>query len=235
PAGQPTLLSLRQVAPGRYEAVFTPEQEGAYLLAVRGSNADSTLTVDQTTGWVMSYSAEYDRTAAIDGAAVLQDVAELTGGASVEESPDLSFNHNLRSVPSGTPLAPWLLLIDLLLLPIDIAVRRLIITATDIQRLRQWASRRAAVPTASERITTLMEAKQRGRQRAEEPAPSTVSTLRARRDRAPSPSRSSEPRPASPTEPPAQPRPSSPPPAASPGGNVAGELLKKRRERRSDE
>ncbi len=235
PAGQPALINLRQVAPGRYEAVFTPEQEGAYLLALRGSSADSALTVDQTTGWVMSYSAEYDRTSAVDGAAVLQDVAELTGGISVQDSPDLSFNHNLRSVPSGTPLAPWLLLIALLLLPVDIAVRRLIITTTDIQRLRQWASRRAAVPVASERIAALLQAKQRGRQRAEEPAPSTVSALRARRDRAPAPAPPAEPRPISPTEPPAQSRPSIPPPAASPGGNIAGELLKKRKERRTDE
>lgn len=235
PAGQPALLNLRQVAPGRYEAVFTPEQEGAYLLAVRGTNPDSTLTVDQTTGWVMSYSAEYDRAAAIDGAALLRDIAQLTGGTSVEESPALSFNHNLRSVLSGTPLSPWLLLAALLLLPIDIAVRRLIITATDIQRLRQWASRRAVIPTASERMTTLLEAKQRGRQRAEEPAPSAISALRASRDRTAASTRQAEPRPASPAQQPSPPRPSVSPPAASPGGNVAGELLKKRRERRSDE
>ena len=43
-----------------------------------------------------------------------------------------------------TPLAPLLLLIALLLLPFDVAVRRLLVTRSDLARLRAAISRRGA-------------------------------------------------------------------------------------------
>ncbi len=59
PRSQAAVLPLRQVAPGCYEAIFTPTDEGAYILHVQGSGRldGETLTFDLTTGWVMAYSA----------------------------------------------------------------------------------------------------------------------------------------------------------------------------------
>ncbi|MBL8163635.1 MAG: VWA domain-containing protein, partial [Anaerolineae bacterium] len=231
PEADASLLTLRQVAPGRYEGVFTPENEGAYILQVRGGDGDE-LAVDQTTGWVMSYSSEYDRGSIADGTTLLQSLAELTGGGSLQEDPGAAFNHNLVSLPTSAPIWPWLTLVALLLLPVDIAVRRLIITRSDLQRLRAWVLRGSdAAAATSERMTSLIGAKERGRQRAEESASTgTVAALRARRG-----SRSetgTEPPAPAPTSAPDKPRyePTPTKPAAS-DGNVAGQLLKRRKER----
>jgi hypothetical protein len=79
-----------------------------------------------------------------------------------------------------------------------------------------------------------MGAKERGRQRAEEIAgsPGTIGTLRARRDQSRSesaPPPAGDGQPAVPDKP--QYAPSHKKPAPAPEGNVAGELLKKRKER----
>lgn len=232
PEAQPTLLDLQQVAPGRYEATFSSNMEGAYLLAVRSTD-DEQATINQTTGWVMSYSAEYDRNNRGDGNALLADLATLTGGQSLKDTPEGVFAHNLSAVAAGTPIWQVLLLSALILLPFDIAVRRLIVTRGDLQRLREFIFRENQAVTSSERMTTLMDAKQRGRQRAEEISSSgTVSNLQARKEQAREnlATSSSELKPA---PAPVDEQPASPPAntQATEDGNVAGALLKKRRER----
>ncbi len=234
PQASPTLLNLLQVAPGRYEATFAPGQEGAYILNVRGEQGEQTLT--QTTGWVMSYSSEYDIGGRGDGAALLNDIAGLTGGRSLADEPALAFDHTVDARAASTPVWPWLLLGAMLLLPFDVAVRRLIITRSDWQRLRRYLGGQRGAEATSERIATLLGAKERGRQMAEESgatAPGTVGNLRVRRDQARSAS-------AAPTAgesgqaPEAEKPRYTPPPKptqAPPSGNVAGELLKKRKGR----
>lgn len=236
PLSQAALMPLRQVAPGRYEATFKPENEGAYILHVSGTGqGDTPVAVDQTSGWVMSYSAEYDLSNQGDGAVLMSSLASLTGGRSLKDDPALAFTHNLTAQAAATPIWPWFLLAALLLLPFDIAVRRLVVTRTDLQRLRQALFGRTTVEATSERISTLLGAKERGRQRAEESG-STVSALRARRDS----SREQRP-PVGGTDSPDADKPrfmptNRPPSAAAPtpDSNVAGQLLKKRKEREGD-
>jgi hypothetical protein len=239
PELEAVLLPLQQVAPGRYEATFTPGVEGAYILHVAGTGTDEdeALALDLTTGWVMSYSSEYNVQGQQEDAAILMDsLATLTRGRSLRNNAGEVFAHNLTAQAATTPIWPWLLLAALLLLPFDIAVRRLVVTRTDLQRAWQavFGRARAAAEGPSERLSTLMTAKERGRQRAEESgeaATGTVGALRARRDQAraetavpPAPSsgekqgdgkprytRSAEARP------------------QAPSGNIAGQLLKRRR------
>jgi hypothetical protein len=45
PDGNAIPVTLQQVAPGRYQANFTPTKEGAYLIRVSGSGADDAETV----------------------------------------------------------------------------------------------------------------------------------------------------------------------------------------------
>jgi len=236
PEANPALLNLRQVAPGRYEAVFTPGTEGAYILQLRG-NVEANgvpLQLDQTSGWVMSYSSEYDRGGRGDGAALLASLAELTGGRSLEDEPAAVFNHNLTALPTATPIWHWLTLLALLLLPFDIAVRRLVVTRTDLQRLQRWVLGRAgAVEETSERIASLIGAKERGRQRAEESGSiptGTIAALKSRREQGRSEAEAPLP-PIAPSEP-AKPRFSEKPAAPTTAdGNVAGQLLKRKKER----
>ncbi len=169
PDGTATTLTLQQVAPGRYEATFDPSAEGAYFLTT--TSADG--TIKQTTGWVMSYSPEY-RPPTQEGTVLLHNIADPTGGKALSvDDPAAAFVHDLTAQPTMTPIAPLLLLIALLLLPFDVAVRRLLITRSDLARLRAAISRRDAEVTAepSPRFSSLMGAKARAQQQtARDPA-----------------------------------------------------------------
>ncbi len=269
PTLQGQRVVLRQVAPGRYEGTFTPEQEGAYLMQIVGSGASSdgaAVAINQTNGWVLSYSPEYIRSA--DAVSVLPQIATITGGRSLAGSMEEAFLRDIAPQAAMVPLAPALLLLSMLLLPFDIAVRRLVITRSDWQRLRAAVkspfSRTPDLPETSERVATLLDARDRVRQRQPETesgsaasAPSAPSAsantmsqlLRNRRTTEaepaspPTPSRETRPtRPAPestdrrPTAP--QPRTSAPvTPARKPApeeGNLGARLLRKRQEREDD-
>lgn len=128
-------VQLRQVAPGRYEGAFRPGDEGAYFLrvAAQSGDGDPDAQFSQTTGWVHTYSAEY-ATFGSD-TRLLESLADLTGGADLSERPAAAFAHTVTGQRAHVPLWPWLLLAALLLLPLDIAVRRLLVTRGDLRRL----------------------------------------------------------------------------------------------------
>jgi hypothetical protein len=56
--------------------------------------------------------------------------------------PEEVFKHDLKAAHASQPMAPWLLLIAALLLPFDIAVRRLIITKHDLVLFQEWIAQR---------------------------------------------------------------------------------------------
>jgi Mg-chelatase subunit ChlD len=129
-------LELSQVAPGRYEGTFEPDDEGAYFVRIAGaepgSGDDSQAAVAQTSGWVLAYSPEYR---SLEGdSRYLEYLTGLTGGGIVD-TPAAAFAHNLRADRVSQPVWHWLLLAAVLILPFDIAVRRLIITREDFARL----------------------------------------------------------------------------------------------------
>ena len=168
-------LVLQQAAPGRYEALFTPAEEGAWFINIQGEGFVDGVAQQftQTAGWVRGYSPEYDSGASGTRGAdrnLLRDIAALTGGRDMTESPALSFEHNLQAREAWTPLWPWFLLAALLLLPLDIALRRVIVTRGDLRRLRMalFGFRRPLTPEGpGERLASLMAARDRGRGRAE--------------------------------------------------------------------
>jgi hypothetical protein len=162
------LLTLQQVAPGRYETVFTPSAEGAYFMRLTGigGDADTPLRVNQTTGWVMSYSPEYQAFNPRDGELLLEEIASLTGGRSLTETPGDAFLHNIRARSATAALWPWLLLAVVLLLPFDVAIRRLLVTRSDLQRLRAaFAGRQLVLEGASDRLAPLRDARERARRK----------------------------------------------------------------------
>jgi hypothetical protein len=179
PDGEATLMEMTQTAPGRYQTTFVPTVEGAYLIRVNGANARTGVSVGQTTGWVLAYSPEY-RVLQADPYAVAR-LAWLTGGDALSQ-PERAFRRDLAAQRDTRPVWPWLLLVAALLLPLDVAIRRLMITRHDLQhglaRLYDFAS--ALRPPSPARIeheptSRLMAAKLRATRpaRAEEP-PSTM-------------------------------------------------------------
>jgi hypothetical protein len=228
-------LALQQVAPGRYEAIFDPTSEGAYFLRIADENA----ALNEITGWVMSYSPEYRP----QGESVLPTLAGLTGGKSLIDDPGAVFTHDLAAQASLTPITPLLLLIALLLLPFDVAVRRLLVTRSDLARVRAAIMRRSIAVTRepSERLSSLMGAKARARAQTtggqqvsdQQHAAGTVATLRSRRDSTQPPQQpaaSAVPSPATGDQPrytPAAPEAL----AKTDEENIAGRLLQRRKER----
>ena len=189
PDGLTQTVTLSQVAPGRYTGDFTPSAEGAYLLRVTGADparpGDPQTTVAQTAGWVLSYSPEYqlaspDSNGLTPGSQLLVRLAQVTGGYVLGSTsagqlafPDL-FKHDLKApAQPARPVWPWLLTLAALLLPLDIAVRRLAVTRHDLrrawQKLGAWlASRRPYLtpqPAArTEQLSSLLRAKGRAQE-----------------------------------------------------------------------
>ncbi|MCC6188949.1 MAG: VWA domain-containing protein [Anaerolineales bacterium] len=185
PDGSVQTLTLEQVAPGRYAGSFTPAVEGAYLIRVAGSDpeqaAGAEAAVAQTAGWVLSYSPEYRSFTADPN--FLARVAAVTGGGVLGDDLSAIYAHNLPAPRAAArPVWPALLLLAAVLLPLDIAVRRLVVTRYEIQRawqrVRAWLALRrpaaAAVPhQRAEQLTTLMRAKGRAGTEAKPPGGET--------------------------------------------------------------
>ncbi|MGH2496335.1 MAG: hypothetical protein ACRDIV_16685, partial [Ktedonobacteraceae bacterium] len=119
---------LQPTAPGRFEGDFPTTQVGVYLLRVtwqaRGSNGANSSQLSTTTGLVVPYSPEYS-TSGTD----LNFLSQLAhaGGGSVLAADNYAaaFTPNLPPVYAALSITFWLFAIAALLLPIDIALRRL--------------------------------------------------------------------------------------------------------------
>jgi len=187
PSGETQTVPLAPVAPGRYEGAFTPATEGAYFIGVgttadgrpptaagedpsSGSGQPSVVGGRQTTaGWVLGYSPEYAEL--LSDPALLTSLAAQTGGRALAPAgaggpgPAVVFDHNLDAAPAGQPIWPWLTLAAALLLPLDIAARRLQLTRRDWgrvwSRLTADRPRPTAAPERAEGMSALLEAKER--------------------------------------------------------------------------
>lgn len=159
-------VEMHQIAPGRYQGSFKPDNEGAYLIRIAGG-ADQ-VQVAQSTGWVLSYSPEYRITN--PDPALLQNLAQLTGGKELSE-PWESLSHDLAVEKARRPIWNWLTLAAILLFPIDVALRRLAVGKREMEkawsvvqtRLHVKRRERETVPR-SEPVSRLMQAKQRASQ-----------------------------------------------------------------------
>lgn len=160
---------LRQTAPGRYEGVFSPEQEGVYLVRVAGTRAGET-ALTQITGFVRTYSPEYRVYAAgASGAdeALLRRLTEA-GHGDLLTDPARVFRHDNKVVRTFTDVWPWLLSVAVCLLPLDIGVRRVTVDWGDLRRAWRKARGRLRRPAAERapaepRLSRLMAAKSAAR------------------------------------------------------------------------
>lgn len=228
PAGGARELALPQVAPGRYEVDVAAADSGSYVAGIvaRGPGG---LQAERTMGFAVPYPPDYADVAPNLG--LLTRIARETGGA-VLESPEQVFAPPEVYPRTHTDIWRALLWVAALLLPLDVAVRRLIVRREDLALAAAAVRARLAVRCA--------------------PAPSgaTVEHLLATRRDARSAQDGRRPGEviASPPEPPPLTTPTTPaPPAATPGPptgatgappseaqeSTTDRLLRRKRERRS--
>jgi len=122
-------LPLAQTAPGRYEATFPMPATGSYLFKIRqtrpgvGAGAEPELVNDYTRALTVSYQPEYRHLSANE--AFLRTLATSTGGRFDPTVEDLFRVDPEEQVPVRRRLWPWLLTAALVLLVLDVALRRL--------------------------------------------------------------------------------------------------------------
>jgi hypothetical protein len=157
-------LTFTQVGAGRYRANVSTEAPGVYLAQVAALGADGQLIGSTTTGLVVSYSPEYGETR--DNPQLLRELASISGGR-VDPPAAAIFDTPAQAVGSVREIGLPLLWLALLLLPLDIGIRRLHLRLGDyLPRLAALSSRRraASAPVGpDEAMTRLSAAKQRAR------------------------------------------------------------------------
>lgn len=166
PNGEAQSVILNQIAPGRYAGDIVPNEQGVYLFNLSGKQDGNSPAFSETTGWALSYSPEYQRLDSNPD--LLVRLAALANGKVASADPADIFTHDLKSTRGSRPIWPWLLLLAALLLPFDIAVRRLIITKQDFAKVREWITSRVRVEKkitepvqADPRMQALRKAKER--------------------------------------------------------------------------
>lgn len=117
-------ITLQPTAPDRWEGSFPTEQVGAYLLQITYKGDKNSGQLSATTGLVIPYSPEF-HTQGTD-TNYLKLLAQSGSGNLLNPSNTTdAFTQSLKPAQASIPLAFWLLALAALLLPLDIALRRL--------------------------------------------------------------------------------------------------------------
>jgi Mg-chelatase subunit ChlD len=215
PAGRPIDLSFSQVGLGRYRALAPADNPGAYLAQVLALDNQGQALGAVSGGLVVSYSPEYRP--AGSGATLLADLAALTGGR-ISPPPASLFESAGQQVGRVREVAMPLLWLALALLPLDIAMRRLLLRPRDLAPALARRPRPAAAGP-----DPLLQRLQAARARARRPNPGATQATAPRPD---PPAQTAAPAEAQA----APPRPDPPPaPAASAEERVAALLAARRR------
>ena len=163
PSGTPAPAVLQEVAPGRYQARVPSPIPGTYLVQLTGTDANGKAIFARTLGLIVPYSPEYRQ--GQSNPQLLQTLAQQSGGRSLTQ-PSQAFDHTLAAVRRAIPIDLLLLLIAAILLPLDVAVRRISLRRKDFalaQANRRQRQQTAAAPTAT--MTSLHGARDRARGR----------------------------------------------------------------------
>jgi secreted protein with Ig-like and vWFA domain len=139
PNVQVTNYELEQTAPGKYEATFDTREVGSYMIGVRQEEAGA-VAASQTSALSIPYPPEYKDLKA--NTALLERMAELSGGKVLRKGGD-PFRRDGRRVRIPYDLWPALLLLGALLVPIDVASRRILMRSRELaetwERIAAWA------------------------------------------------------------------------------------------------
>lgn len=135
PDGKAQTVALQQTGPGRYAGKFDATATGGYVVSVaEGANVPGRPPRVTRAGFALAYPPEYQAVRPNTG--LLESLAHLTGGATLE-NPAQAFRASEHPGVSVRDLWPMLLLAAAILLPADIAVRRLALPFAEV-----WAAAR---------------------------------------------------------------------------------------------
>ena len=132
PQGNRGVLRLQQVAAGRYEGTVTATRPGIYRVDVSQDRPAGQAQGTETGAFAVSASPEFRRLGSND--ALLKQMAALTGGRTIAEPSQAFSREGLPPSQGWQPLWAYLLALALLLLPLEVAMRR--ITALPFRRRR---------------------------------------------------------------------------------------------------
>ena len=212
-------VTLKQVGPRRYQGTVPLWGEGRYHAIAQGT--DGTRKDMAFGGFVVSYSPEYLRFRY--NPAALQEIADRTGGRVLSGDPakDAVYTHARMPKRNSQPIFDWFLIALAILVPLDVAIRRIQI---DFQAIwKALTFRRKAETTAT--MGALLQTKQ-----------AVSASLKSKREERPLPPQSgSAPRtsskPVTPAARPEAPVPSSPPPDSDKPVSTTEKLLALKRKR----
>ena len=138
-------VPLPTTALGRFEAEFPADDQGSYMLQIveEGSQGGLRSTV---TGLVAPYSPEF--MVLEDNPDFLKRLAAITNGR-ILTNPAESFGAGLPPANGEMSIGRWLLIVAVLLLPLDIAIRRLNLSLAEVWNLpsvaKAWLLKRGVV------------------------------------------------------------------------------------------
>ncbi len=205
PTGQVTPLVLSQTGAARYKAAFDARGYGTYVVAVQYRRPNGTFGLGVGTDTI-AYSPEYRDLKS--NSSLLEQIARLTGGRQ-QPSPQDVFGAQRTPVRVPSEASIPLLFVVLFLLPVDIALRRIVWQTEVLPEWQQaWALvlvrlRLARSASASASATSqLLQRKRRLREKYAPPTaavppsvldePTTAGETTASRPASPQPSSSSE-------------------------------------------
>ncbi|MCB0216964.1 MAG: VWA domain-containing protein, partial [Chloroflexi bacterium] len=190
PDGKPLDRDLARVAADRFEAAITLPEAGAWLLRASGRDAAGRLLAARTAGLVLPLAPEYAGPAEPPTDPRLFALAEATGGRQLDPNDAAAAFDPVPGARGAVELWPWLLTLAVLLLPFDVAARRLGLGAAIDERRSAWTRRARRPGTAPPGATGPRSERVRSRGSApSEPAAEAddealLEGLRAARDRA---------------------------------------------------
>jgi secreted protein with Ig-like and vWFA domain len=150
-------MTLEQTSSGRYEGDFVATGRGAYLVSVTEEGG----AVAPVTGSVNSYSPEFSITSADTN--LLAELSQTTNGSVLNagEQADQATNRaNLfeRRTDKTKPreIFETLLFIAILLLPLDVGLRRLHLTREQFEQARSWVQSKLRRRVTAEEAETVL-------------------------------------------------------------------------------
>jgi hypothetical protein len=142
--GGGTTVSLQPAGPERYTGSFSAVQQGAYYVTVEAHGAGHAAV--GAGGIDVPYPDEYRTTGT--NLSMLHEIAAAGGGSVLSRSQSV-WSDSLPSVTDQRPITGLLWFLALLLLPIDVAVRRLVVSRRDLVALRAALIRLRSRPEAA--------------------------------------------------------------------------------------
>ena len=127
-------LDLYQAAPGRYEASIDATEIGSYMVNFYREDENGDVIDQVMSGFSVSYPPEYETSG--PDMYTLGRLADITGGV-INPSADQIFRHTNQPIAKYIDLWYYLLMIVIILLPFDIAIRRLALTGESLSYVKE--------------------------------------------------------------------------------------------------